>query len=100
MDNFVRGDTSSALQVTCFDNATSKPMNLSNSTVSIEWVTNKDVYNTRDMTIIDKIKGVVLYQFQENELESPEMDFSVVIKTNGKQVTSKQSITIIVRERV
>jgi hypothetical protein len=101
MYNFVRGDTDSALRVTCLDNVTSNPINLKNNTVNINWRTNKDVLVSRSMDIIDEAKGIVQYQFKDKELESPEMTFEIVINySSGKIISCKQLIVVIVRERV
>lgn len=101
MDNFVRGDTESAIRVTCIDNITSNPINLQNNTVTIAWRNNKDVVQTRPMEIIDETKGIVQYQFQTDELEAPEMLFEVVVTySTGKTVSCKTLIKVIVRERI
>ncbi len=101
MDNFVKGDTDSALRVTCLDNVTSNPINLKNNEVSISWRDTKDNIQTRIMEIIDEVKGITQYQFQDNELEPPEMLFEVNVKySNGKNVSCKQLIKVIVRDRI
>lgn len=100
MTTFVAGDTGSAIQVTCIDNVTSAPINLTDYTVNLKWVTKSNVQKSKLMTIVNAVKGTVFYQFVDNELESPSMNFDVVLTgSTGKIVTCKDIIDIIVRDK-
>lgn len=101
MDCLVKGDTGSAVRITCLDNITSSPINLNGSIVKLQWRHNGTIFN-QTMEIIDPIKGIVQYMFESNELYTPEMSFDVVIINNltNKQVTCKDILKVLVRDRV
>lgn len=101
MDSLVKGDTGSAVRITCVDNITSQPIVLSDSTVKLQWKAN-NVLVEKTMTIIDAAKGIVQYTFGTDELVPPSMSFDVVITNLLTQthITCKDILTILVRDRV
>lgn len=101
MYNFVEGDTGSAIQVKCLDTVSSAPIDLTDSTVKIRWVTKAKVTKLKDMIILDEIAGIVQYNFGVGELEPPSMSFDVIITgADSKIVTCKDIIQVTVRKHL
>ena len=84
--SFVSGDTGSKLEVTCKDDDTGVVINLTGATVKLKWRDAAEVLQTKTMTIIDAVNGVVDYQFLADELIAPQMKFEVEITDSGGKV--------------
>lgn len=101
MNDFVTGDTGSALIVTCTDNASSLPINLTGATVSLKWKTAANALVTKAMTIISPTAGTAKYQFLATDLFSPSMSFEVEITdAGGKIISNLDLIDVSVREQL
>jgi hypothetical protein len=100
-NEFVSGDTGSALVMTCLDNVTNLPLNLTGASVSIKWKNSVNVLVTRAGTIVNPLTGVVRYQFASGELFSPSMSIEVEVTDGGGNVISNLDlIKIAVREQL
>lgn len=97
--DFVAGDTGSILNVTCKDKATKAVMDLTNCTVSLQWLNAAGTRTTVAMTIVSAVAGTVKYQFTTGQLFAPGMIFEVKITDAlSKVVTSLDTISVSVRK--
>jgi hypothetical protein len=93
----VAGDTASKRRVTCFDNDTGLPIDLTGSTVKLKWKSGTTLVE-KTMAIVDAAGGVAEYQFLADEIIVPNMAFEVEITDSaGKIVRSLQLDTVPVR---
>jgi hypothetical protein len=93
----VAGDTASKRRVTCFDNDTGLPFDLTGATVKLKWKS-AGALVTRTMAVVDAAGGVAEYQFLAGEIVVPSMTFEVEITDSaGKVVRSLQLDTVPVR---
>lgn len=97
--DFREGDTGSILRVHCKDNDTGAVIDVTNSSVNLQWRKASDgSLASVSMTIIDAPNGIVEYKFAAGELTPPGMDFSIKITDpTTKYVTSLNSIFKSVR---
>ena len=95
---FVAGDGSSTLRLTCLDDDTGNPLDLSNSTVYLRWVNSANALVERAMSLVGPgADGVVSYQFVGSELESGIMAFEARVRdAGGNDLRSLE----LLRERV
>lgn len=101
MNEFVEGDTGSALSVTCTDTTTGAVINLTGSTVALKWESATGAVVTRAMTVSSPASGVALYQFATGELYPTGMQFEVVITdSGGKLLSNIEFITVNVRAKL
>lgn len=84
--SFVSGDTGSELEVTCKDDDTGLVIPLTGSTVRLEWLDAAAALQTKTMTIVDAVNGIVKYRFLANELIAPQMKFQVEITDSGGDI--------------
>lgn len=101
MIEFVTGDTGSAIELSCIDDLTDDPIDLSNKLVTIKWKQNRIVH-AQEMQVIDPINGLVRYRFQDSELESGNAAFDIIITdiTTQERITNKDAVRVTVRQRV
>lgn len=83
----VEGDTGSKLRVTCKDNDTGLPIDLTGATVNLQWKNNASALVTVAMTIIDAVNGIVEYQFLTGQIEPTKMSFQVRITDGSGKIT-------------
>lgn len=99
MTTYVAGDTDSTLEVKCLETDTVIPINLKGCKVELRWINKAKQKQNRLMDIVNPAGGIVSYQFKELELEHPYMTFDVVITLkNGKKVTGKDMVRLVVRD--
>ena len=84
--SFVEADTASKLRVTCKNKGTGNAINLTGSTVQLQWKTRKGTFVEKAMTLTDPTNGIAEYQFVVGELESPAMKFEVEITDGTSKV--------------
>ncbi len=80
--SFVEDDTASKLRVTCKNKATGIAIDLTGSTVQLQWTTRKGEFVEKTMSLVVPANGTAEYQFLDGELEAPNMKFEVEI-TDG-----------------
>lgn len=98
MADFVAGDTGSKLEVTCQKNSDGSVINLTGSTVTLQWKDKAGVLVEKVMTITDAVNGIAEYQFAADELVAPLMHFQVKITdASGKVLHSLELIRETVR---
>ncbi len=100
--SFVEADTASTLRVTCKNKGTGVVIDLTGSTVQLQWNTRKGAFVEKAMSIITPgTNGIAEYQFAAGELESPAMKFEVEI-TNalGKVFRSLDVLYELVRQKL
>lgn len=97
--DFVAGDTGSVLNVTCKDKVTAAVINLTGSTVNLQWLNAAGSRTTVAMTIVSAVAGTVKYQFTTGQLFAPAMVLEVKITDAlSKVVTSLDTISVAVRK--
>ena len=96
---FVENDTGSALRITCIDDETELPVNLTNKTVYIRFKINSGATASQVMTILNTASGTVQYQFQAGELLRGTLYVAVRIIDNSDttHVTQLDPFTYLVR---
>lgn len=98
---FVEGDTGSILEITCVESESDDtPISLAGSVVTLKWRNRAGVLRLEIMTITDAPNGIVQYQFEEDDLESPSMKLEAMIHSSGGDVTNLDPIEISVRKRL
>jgi len=84
--SFVSGDTGSTLEVTCKDDDTDLVIPLTGATVKLKWIDNSDTLQSRAMTIVDAVGGIVEYQFLAADLTGTQMRFEVEITDSAGKI--------------
>jgi len=100
MFDFVSGDTGSSIVITCTDKVTGLPINLTGSTVALNWVGSSGTVVNKAMTVVSAAQGKASYHFLANELFAPKMSLEVVISTGADVVSNLDLIQLSVREQV
>ena len=77
---FVEADTGSALQVTCIDEQTLLPINLTGKTVHIRFKIDSGTLASNAMTIINAASGTAQYTFVAGELLPGILNVSIQIR--------------------
>ena len=100
--SFVADDTASKLRVTCKNKGTGVVIDLTGSTVQLQWKTRKGVFVEKTMDIVTPAtNGIAEYQFVAGELESPAMKFEVeVTDGTGKVFRSLDLLYELVRQKL
>lgn len=98
---FVAGDTGSKLRVTCIDDATGLPIDLTGATVTLRW-RNSAATNTLEKTmtkVAPETGGIAEYQFATGELYAKEMRFEVkIVDAGGKELNALDLLVEKIRE--
>jgi len=90
--SFVSGDTGSKLQVTCKDDDTGTAIDLTGSTVQLQWKDRSGTFVEKTMTVTDAANGVAEYQFAAGELFAKKMLFEVEITDSSGNVIRSLSL--------
>ncbi len=100
--SFVEGDTASMLRVTCKNKVTGSVIDLTASTVQLQWKTRKQAFVEKTMAIVTPATdGIAEYQFLTGELEEPAMKFEVeVTNAAGKVFHSLDLLYELVRKKL
>jgi hypothetical protein len=87
--DLVTGDTGSKLRVTCKDNDTGLPINLTGATVNLQWKQQNSAgtFVSMAMTIVDAVNGIAEYQFLSTDIEPPSMNFQIKITDGSGKIT-------------
>ena len=98
--DFVSNDTGSILQTTCVD-STNAAIDLTGSTVHLQWKDNTGTLQSKIMTIVTAASGIVKYQFAAGELIPGVMEFEVQITDSSGYITTNVTlISLTIREEV
>ncbi len=84
--SFVEDDTASKLRVTCKNKGTGVAIDLTGSTVQLQWKTRKGEFVEKTMSHVDATNGIAEYQFLTGELAAPNMKFEVEITGAGGNI--------------
>ena len=100
--SFVEDDTGSQLRVTCRNKVTGAVIDLTGSTVQLQWKTRKQVFTEKTMSIVvPGTNGIAEYLFLAGELEAPAMKFEVEVTDGiGKVLHSLDFLYELVRKKL
>lgn len=90
--SFVAGDTGSSLRVTCRDDDTGTTIDLTGSSVRLQWDDETGTLQSRAMTVVDALGGEAEYQFDAADLVAGVMRFEVEITNAAGKVLRSLSL--------